>query len=65
MSAPWRRRRAPPAASSSLRGVSARAGCNARGIFLETMERVFGGMDKIIIDNNGNQGPCRCCRSMS
>jgi modulator of FtsH protease HflK len=27
-------------------------------IFLETMERVFGGMDKIIIDNNGGgQGP--------
>lgn len=27
-------------------------------IFLETMERVFGGMDKIILDNNGNgQGP--------
>jgi modulator of FtsH protease HflK len=25
-------------------------------MFLETMERVFGGMDKIIIDNNGNQG---------
>ncbi len=26
-------------------------------IFLETMERVFGGMDKIIMDNSGGQGP--------
>jgi modulator of FtsH protease HflK len=26
-------------------------------IFLETMERVFGGMDKIIMDNQGGQGP--------
>ncbi|MGL4243090.1 MAG: protease modulator HflK, partial [Beijerinckiaceae bacterium] len=27
-------------------------------LFLETMERVFGGMDKIIMDNSGNgQGP--------
>jgi modulator of FtsH protease HflK len=25
-------------------------------LFLETMERVFGGMDKIIMDNNGQQG---------
>jgi modulator of FtsH protease HflK len=26
-------------------------------LFLETMERVFGGMDKIIMDNPGGQGP--------
>ncbi len=25
-------------------------------IYLETMERVFGGMDKIILDNNANGG---------
>ena len=35
-------------------------------MFLETMERVFGGTDKIIMDTSkGAQGVVRTCRSTS
>ena len=33
-------------------------------MFLETMERVFGGTEKIIIDNSaGSRASCPICRS--
>ena len=34
-------------------------------MYLETMERLFGGTDKIIIDSESRAASCRTCRSMS
>ena len=34
-------------------------------MFLETMERVLGGTDKIIIDSKADRASCRTCRSTS
>ena len=34
-------------------------------MYLETMERVLGGTDKIILDTKGGQGSCRSCRSIN
>ena len=36
-------------------------------MYLETMERVFGGTDKIILDSDGSPAPASCpiCRSTS
>ena len=34
-------------------------------MFLETMERVLGGTDKIILDNKGSTASCRICHSTS